>query len=64
MFQNLQAEMARRNLTGRALAKMINVTELTLYNKLNGQREFKLNEMERIKSVLRTDASLEYLFKR
>ncbi len=64
MFQNLQAEMARRKLTGRALAKMIDVTELTLYNKLNGQREFKLNEMEKIKSVLRTDAPLEYLFKR
>lgn len=64
MFQNLQAEMARRNLTGRALAKMVGVTELTLYNKLNGQREFKLNEMETIKSVLRTDAPMEYLFKR
>lgn len=64
MFQNLQAEMARRNLTGRALAKMVGVTELTLYNKLNGQREFKLNEMEAIKSVLRTDAPMEYLFKR
>lgn len=64
MFQNLQAEMARRNLTGRALAKMIGVTELTLYNKLNGQREFKLKEMEAIKSILKTDASMEYLFKR
>jgi len=64
MFQNLQAEMARRNLTGRALAKMIGVTELTLYNKLNGQREFKLNEMETIKGILRTDAPMEYLFKR
>lgn len=64
MFQNLQAEMARRSLTGRSLAGMIGITELTMYNKLNGISEFKLNEMEAIKSVMRIDAPFEYLFKR
>lgn len=64
MFNNLQAEMARRNVTGRDLAKMIGVTELTLYNKLNGQREFKLKDMEAIKNALKIDAPMEYLFKR
>lgn len=64
MFQNLQAEMARRNLKGRDLAKMLNVTEVTFYNKMHGTREWKLNEMEQIKGIMRTDAPLDYLFKR
>ena len=64
MFQNLQAEMARRQLTGKDLAQMIGVTELTFYNKVKGQREFKLSEMEKIKAIMRTDAPFEYLFKR
>lgn len=64
MFQNLQAEMARRKLTGRELAKMLSITEVTWYNKMAGQREWKLSEMEKIKGALRTDAPYEYLFKR
>jgi len=64
MFQNLQAEMTRRKLTGRELAKMLGITEVTWYNKMAGQREWKLNEMEQIKGIMRTDAPFEYLFKR
>ena len=64
MFQNLQAEMARRNLTGRDLAKLLGITEVTLYNKMNGMREWKLNEMEQIKGIMRTDTPYDYLFKR
>lgn len=64
MFQNLQAEMVRRNLTGRDLAKLLGITEVTLYNKMNGMREWKLNEMEQIKGIMRTDAPYDYLFKR
>lgn len=64
MFQNLQAEMARRNLKGRDLAKMLGITEVTLYNKMNGLREWKLKEMEQIKGIMRTDAPFDYLFKR
>ena len=64
MFANLQAEMARRSITGRALAKMIGVQELTMYNKLNGTTEFKLSEMEAIKTALKTDVNMDYLFKR
>lgn len=56
--------MARRNLTGRDLAKLLGVTEVTLYNKMNGMREWKLNEMEQIKGIMRTDAPYDYLFKR
>lgn len=64
MFQNLQAEMARRKLTGRELAKVLGFSEVTFYNKMNGHREWKLKEMEQIKGALNTDASYEYLFKR
>lgn len=64
MFNNLQAEMARRNITGRYLSKKLNVTEVTLYNKMNGISEWKLNEMEQIKALMRIDAPFDYLFKR
>lgn len=64
MFQNLQAEMARRKMTGRELSKALGFSEATWYNKINGQREWKLDEMERIKGIMRTDAPFEYLFKR
>lgn len=64
MFQNLQAEMARIKMTGRDLAKVLNLSEVSFYNKMNGHREWKLKEMEQIKGALNTDATYEYLFKR
>lgn len=64
MFDNLKAELARRGLDGKKLANLTGIHINTMYKKLNGEHEFKLNEMELIKAVLRTDAPYEYLFKR
>lgn len=64
MFPNLQAEMARHDLTGREMAKELNITEQSWYNKIKGFREWKLNEMEQIMARLQTEEHLEYIFKR
>lgn len=64
MFNNLRAELVKRNLDVRKLATTMPISEVSLYNKMNGTTEFKLNEMELIKQVLRTEAPFEYLFKR
>ena len=64
MFDNLKAELARRGLDGTKLANLTGIHINTMYKKLNGEHEFKLNEMELIKAILRTDAPYEYLFKR
>ena len=64
MFQNLQAEMARKRITTRGLAKMTGLHENTLYRKIEGKVEFKLNEMEDIRRILRIEVPLDHLFKR
>lgn len=64
MFQNLRAELVKRNLDIRKLAKKMPISEISLYNKMSGTTEFKLNEMEIIKEALETEAPFEYLFKR
>ena len=64
MFENLRAEFVRRHLDTRKVATLMPISEVSLYNKINGTTEFKLNEMELIKRILKTDASLDYLFKR
>lgn len=64
MYDNLKAEMARRGITVRSLSKMIGVHENTLYRKVEGKTEFKLDDMMSIKTVMQTEEPLEYLFKK
>ena len=64
MFSNLQAEMARRKITARGLAKYMDIHENSLYRKLEGKVEFKLDEMEAIKRLLEVEEPLDYLFER
>lgn len=64
MFSNLQAEMARKSITRGDLAKALKLSSASLYNKMYGLREWKLNEMEDTKALLGTDATFDYLFQR
>ena len=70
VYTNLLAEMARNHITGLKLAKILNVTYQSVYNKLNGKTDFTLAQMEAIqayfKSVDTTRKSvytLDYLFR-
>ena len=52
MFRNLNAEMSRRGLTRRVMAKKINMTPNTLTRKLNGLAVFTLDEVYKIRDML------------
>lgn len=64
MYQNLKAEMARRNITQKELAKTINMSVSGLSLKMNGETKFTFNDVIAIKKAIGTDMSLEQLFDR
>ena len=61
MFNNLNAEMARKKLSMKALAERTGINYESLKNKLYGATEFKRSEMLRIKEEF-PEYSLDYLF--
>lgn len=61
MFSNLNAEMARKKLTIKALAERTGINYESLKNKMSGTTEFKRNEMVLIKKAF-PECSLDYLF--
>lgn len=61
MFSNLNAEMARKKLTIKALAERTGMNYESLKNKMSGSTEFKRSEMILIKKEF-PECSLDYLF--
>lgn len=64
MYQNLKAEMARRNLTKRDIAQRLNKKERVIRNRFNGRTPFTLPEAFAIRDAFFPGASLDYLFQR
>ena len=62
MFPNLNAELARRDLTLKSLAELTGINYETLKNKASGTTEFKRNEMYTIKKKAFPNCSVDYLF--
>lgn len=62
MYKNLKTEMARAGMKRAELAEAIGVEYLTLSLKLNGKRDFKLQEAISIKRALGSELSIEELF--
>ena len=62
MFQNLEAEMARRKITRLSLANKIHKTATTLSLKLNGKAPITLSECVEIKNAIDENLSIDYLF--
>lgn len=62
MFPNLNAEMARRKIDIKSLAKITEIQYETLKNKLSGKTEFKRSEMYRIKTDVFPFCTIDYLF--
>ena len=44
-YPTLRAEMARRGITQTDFAKLLNLSQNYMCDKINGKREFKLNEL-------------------
>ena len=62
MFNNLEAEMARKKITQYKLAEILGVTPTTLSFKLNGRSTLSLKECVEIKKQAFPDKKLDYLF--
>lgn len=61
MFFNLNAEMARENMTIKTLSERTGINYDSLKNKMSGLTEFKRSEMLLIKNEF-PNCSLDYLF--
>ena len=61
MFNNLNAEMARRKMSIKALAEATGIGYESMKNKMSGATEFKRSEMIQIKKEF-PGCTLDYLF--
>lgn len=50
--QALGHKILSANVTKRDLAKLLNISETSLYQKLNNKREFKASEISKLKTAL------------
>ena len=62
MYKNLIAEMAKNSISKRKVAKVLNVHENTVKNKLNGKGTFSIEEGFKIRKELFPNTDLQYLF--
>lgn len=62
MYPNLNAEMARHNITRGELGEAIGWAPSTTSNKLNGKADITLNEAKEIKRIVKTELPIEELF--
>lgn len=62
LYRNLEAELARKQISRKELAEMLGLTATTLSFKLNGKSELSLTECVEIKKLLKIDKPIEYLF--
>ena len=63
MYQNLKAEMARRNLNSKEFAEKIKMKHSTFLSRLRGNVDFTLPEALRIKEFF-NGLAIEYLFEK
>lgn len=62
MYPNLNAELARRDLTLAELSEKTGIRYSTLMQKARGETEFKVSEAMKIKEVLGTALPIDDLF--
>lgn len=63
MFSNILAEMARRQMTKREMAKKLDMHELTFDRKLKNETSFTVNEILEMQKIFNDKAcTFEYLF--
>ena len=63
MFCNLKAEFARRNISPISkISSVLECSERTARNKMNGSTEMTVNEAKKIKIECFPELSLDYLF--
>ena len=63
MFPNLDKEMTDLKMTRKSLAAELGMTPTTLSLKLNGKTDISLSECIQIKEIIKSEKSVDYLFK-
>lgn len=51
--KELEIQLIRKNVSKKALAKALGISEMALFNKLNGVSEFKASEIDKATNFLR-----------
>lgn len=64
MYPNLEAEIARKDITKTEIADGINMPRSTFTQKIGGKFEFTVGEAKRIQKKYFPEYSIEYLFKK
>lgn len=64
MFPHLTAELKRKGISYKAIAKLIGCSERSVQNKVQGVTEFTLSEVLLIQENMFPEYELRYLFKR
>lgn len=59
-LDNIRAEMAKNKISGLDLAKKLNISHTSIYQKLNGKRKFTADEIGIIAKILKTDINFFY----
>lgn len=61
--EELRATISRKRKTYRSLAKALGISEQALYNKLNGESDFKASEIKVLREELSlTSEEINYIF--
>lgn len=61
-YPNLMAELARTGYTKREIAQRLKLSLSGLQKRLNGQAEFRLNDLELLYEIFGKRLSVSYLF--
>lgn len=62
MLTNLSNELQHKNVTQRAVAKMLGLSEKSIVNKMNGTSEFTIGEALMIRREILPEFTFDYLF--
>jgi len=62
MYRNLEAEIARKNISKKVIAEELGIGYNTLTAKLRGDNKFTLDEALKIKQILNASIEIEQLF--
>lgn len=62
MYRELLGELIKKGISKKDLAKSLEISEKTLFNKLNRKSDFTFSEAKKIRDIVAPYESLERLF--
>lgn len=62
MYKNLRKILEQRKFTNKDLASLLETSEKTVSNKMNGRTDWTLKEIMKISKFLAPEYTLDYLF--